>query len=230
MASTRFDGVVGLTHAFVFVPDSIAYIVKQALHLDLPRRMQISFYQIIQAISEATGKELSVENITGALRSTYHTGGPAYEGRMVLRSFNMTNTPGTPGSTPADGESSDRPRYMKAKVSVDGIIRTIEGEGNGPLSSFLNALYRAFGIELSIREYTEHAIGGGSNVQAASYVELIPPQADEKDKTKGGFWGIGVDPDITGSGLRAVLSAANNAWAGKELKGLDIVPSAARLS
>ena len=192
--------------------------------------MQISFYQIIQAISEATGKELSVENITGALRSTYHIGGPAYEGRMVLRSFNMTNTPGTPGSTPADGESGDRPRYMKAKVSVDGIIRTIEGEGNGPLSSFLNALYRAFGVELSIREYTEHAIGGGSNVQAASYVELIPPQADEKDKTKGGFWGIGVDPDITGSGLRAVLSAANNAMAGKELKGLDIAPSAARLS
>jgi 2-isopropylmalate synthase len=192
--------------------------------------MQVSFYQVIQAMSESTGKELSVESITGALRSTYHIDGSAYEGRMVLRSFNMTNAPGTPGSTPADGESGDRPRLMKAKVSVDGIIRVIEGEGNGPLSSFLNALHRAFGVELSIREYTEHAIGGGSDVRAASYVELIPPQADEKDKTKGGFWGIGVDPDITGSGLRAVLSAANNAMEGKELKGLDIGPSAARIN
>lgn len=208
----------------------IAYIIKQALHLDLPRRMQVSFYSIIQAMSEATGKELSVEMITGALRNTYHIGGSAYEGRMVLRSFNLSNAPGSPGGTPADAEAGpDRPRVMKAKVSVDGIVRHIEGQGNGPLSSFLNALHTAFGIELSIREYTEHAIGGGSDVRAASYVELIPPDADERDKTQGGFWGVGVDPDITGSGLRAVLSAANNAMEGKTLKGLEIA-SAARIA
>jgi 2-isopropylmalate synthase len=188
--------------------------------------MQVSFYQVVQAMSEATGKELSVENITGALRSTYHTGGPAYEGRMVLRSFELTNAPLSNGpegtSTPADGESgSDRPRLMKAKISVDGITRIIEGEGNGPLSSFLSALKRGLGIELSVREYTEHAIGGGSDVRAASYVELIPPQADERDKTRGGYWGIGIDPDITGSGLRAVLSAANNAVGDGPLRPAD---------
>lgn len=201
----------------------IAYIIKQALHLDLPRRMQVSFYQVVQAISESTGKELSVENITGALRSTYHFGGPAYEGRMVLRSFSLENASNTPGATPSDPEETgSQARVIKAKVSVDGIVRQIQGQGNGPLSSFLDALRNAFGIELSVREYTEHAVGGGSDVRAASYVELIPPQADEKDKTKGGYWGIGVDPDITGSGLRAVLSAANNAYQGLELKGLDI--------
>jgi 2-isopropylmalate synthase len=125
--------------------------------------MQVSFYQIIQAMSEATGKELSVESITGALRSTYHVGGPAYEGRMALRSFNLTNAPGTPGGTPADGESGDRPRYMKAKVSVDGIIRTIEGQGNGPLSSFLDALNRAFGIELSEEDPTSELLPTSSS-------------------------------------------------------------------
>lgn len=201
----------------------IAYIVKQALHLDLPRRLQIAFYRIVQAISEATGKELSVDDITSALRRAYCVGGSAYEGRMVLRSFTLTDAPGSPGATPADVEAGpDRPRHMKARVSVDGIVRHIEGSGNGPLSSFLDALYRAFGIELSIREYSEHAIGGGSDVRAASYIELIPPEADQKDKTQGGFWGIGIDPDITGSGLRAVLSAANNAMQGRQLMGLEI--------
>lgn len=199
----------------------IAYIVKQALSLDLPRRMQIAFYKVVQDISEKTGKELKVDNITGALKSTYFIGGPQYDGRMVLRGFNLKDTQSTPGGTPADVEAGpDRQRTMTAKIQVDGIVRNIEGHGNGPLSSFLDGLRVYLGIDLSIREYSEHAIGGGSDVRAASYVELIPPEADEKDKTQGGFWGIGVDPDITGSGLRAVLSAANNAIGKRELSGL----------
>lgn len=199
----------------------IAYIVKQALSLDLPRRMQIAFYRIVQEMSEQTGKELSVEDITGALRRSYHVGGHQYDGRMVLRGFNLTDANATPAGTPADNDHDgpDRQRTLIAKVQVDGIVRHIEGHGNGPLSSFLDALRQGLGIDLSIREYSEHAIGGGSDVKAASYVELIPPEADQKDKTQGGYWGVGVDPDITGSGLRAVLSAANNAIGKRELSG-----------
>nr|GFD58449.1 hypothetical protein [Tanacetum cinerariifolium] len=80
---------------------------------------------------------------------------------------------------------------------------------NGPLSSFLDALQGDFGMKLSIREYSEHGVGAGSDVKAATYVELVPFDSDPKDKTKGGFWGIGVDADITASGLKAVMSAAN---------------------
>jgi 2-isopropylmalate synthase len=199
---------------------SIAYIVKQSLSLDLPRRMQIAFYKVVQAISEATGRELSVADITDALRSEYHIGGAQFDGRIVLRSFTLSDSVTDGTSTPADSESGpDRQRTLTAKVSVDGIVRHISGTGNGPLSAFLNALNSGLGIDLTIREYSEHAIGGGSDVKAASYVEVIPPQADAKDKTQGGFWGIGVDPDITGSGLRAVLSAANGALGKGELKG-----------
>lgn len=203
-----------------FSPCSIAYIVKQSLALDLPRRMQIAFYKVVQAISESTGRELSVTDITDALRSEYHIGGPQFDGRIVLRSFTLSDSVTEGAPTPADPESGpDRQRTLTAKVSVDGIVRHITGHGNGPLSAFLNALNSGLGIDLTIREYSEHAIGGGSDVKAASYVEVIPPQADAKDKTQGGFWGIGVDPDITGSGLRAVLSAANNALGKGELKG-----------
>lgn len=198
----------------------IAYIVKQAQSLDLPRRMQIAFYKVVQAISEATGRELSVQDITDALRREYHVGGAQFDGRIVLRSYNLTDSVTDGTATPADSESGpDRQRTLTAKVLVDGVVRHISGTGNGPLSAFLNALKSGLGIDLSVREYSEHAIGGGSDVKAASYVEVIPPNADAKDKTQGGFWGIGVDPDITGSGLRAVLSAANNAIGKSELKG-----------
>ena len=101
------------------------------------------------------------------------------------------------------------PKRLRAKVAVDGKLRDVSGEGNGPLSSFLDALIGDLGISLSIREYSEHSVGVGSDVKAATYVELIPPDADPKDKTKGGYWGVGVDADITASGLKAVVSAAN---------------------
>lgn len=34
----------------------VAYLVQRALQLDLPRRMQVDFYQVIQALSERTSK------------------------------------------------------------------------------------------------------------------------------------------------------------------------------
>jgi 2-isopropylmalate synthase len=98
---------------------------------------------------------------------------------------------------------------------VDKKTYKITGDGNGPLSSFLDALNADLGIQLSIREYSEHSVGTGSDVKAATYIEVIPPNADPKDKTKGGFWGVGVDADITASGLKAVVSAAN-AWLGDQ--------------
>ncbi|WWC87582.1 2-isopropylmalate synthase [Kwoniella dendrophila CBS 6074] len=219
----------------------IAYIVKSALALDLPRRMQIAFYKVIQQRSEATGKEMTSKDITTAFRQTYHLGGSIYDGRLVLKSFvtvdirsAVPSAVGTPSLSPDRSRSHGRidsitgitaepspdrsldsnlpsaSKRLTAKVLIDGALREISGEGNGPLSSFLDALQGDLGITLSIREYTEHAVGAGSDVKAATYVELIPPNVDAKDKTKGGFWGVGVDADITASGLKAVISAAND--------------------
>nr|ODN87360.1 2-isopropylmalate synthase [Cryptococcus depauperatus CBS 7841] len=222
----------------------IAYIVKSALSLDLPRRMQIAFYKVIQERSEVTGKEMTSKDITTAFRQTYHLGGSIYDGRLVLKSFaavdlhssKPNSATGTPDLSPGrsrsqtrmaplnllsdsiaesspdrnlDGDLPSSSKRLTAKVIVDGKVYEISGKGNGPLSSFLNALQSDLGIVLSIREYTEHAVGAGSDVKAATYVELIPSTVDAKDKSQGGFWGVGVDVDITASGLKAVVSAAN---------------------
>lgn len=212
----------------------IAYIIKQAMALDMPRRMQIAFYRVIQGLSEEKGKEVTSKDITTAFRATYHLGGTTYDGRIVLKSFMTRDMDPSGSSTPsnsnhvsnlsmsidnlklsgsgADDKNEDlrvAPKRLNAKVQVDGALREINGEGNGPLSSLLDALQADLGIALSIREYTEHGVGAGSDVKAATYVELIPADVDAKDRTKGGYWGVGVDADITASGLKAVISAAN---------------------
>ncbi|KIO19987.1 hypothetical protein M407DRAFT_245972 [Tulasnella calospora MUT 4182] len=192
----------------------IAYIVKQALKLDMPRRMQMSFYQVIQAISDKTGKEMTTEDITGAFRKTYCYG-PKNEGRLALRSFAIADAsrPGTPTpeseasrSSSPSSTATPSPRRFVGKLSVDGIVREVRGSGTGPLAALLDAIRTYLDVDLAVREYSEHSLEEGTEVKAGSFVELITPGTE---RGVGGFWGVGADADIAGSGLRAVLSAAN---------------------
>lgn len=195
--------------------------------------MQVAFYQVIQKRSEETGLELSVADITSTFASTYAVP-PHNTPRLFLRSFRLVD-PSSPSASglqsPADNddEISDRRRSIQAKVSVDGISVVLQGEGNGPLSSLLDALKQQLSLDLSVREYSEHAVGTGSETSAASYVELIGADIDPKDKARQGFWGVGIDGDITGSGLRAVLSAASSALGDRhvDISKLMAKPSAA---
>lgn len=202
----------------------IAYLVKQHLGLDIPRKMQIVFYQVIQVISDREAREMTVEDITTAFRKAYHLGGSKYEGRLVLRSFKISDEakPDPVDQSPYDSdEAPDERRRFDGTISVDGVLRVIRGDGNGPLSALLDALRTHLDIDLSIREYVEHTIGDGTNAKAASYVELTEPNRDPRERGQG-WWGAAIDTDIAGSGLRAVLSAVNNAIGDRALPELKL--------
>ena len=83
--------------------------------------------------------------------------------------------------------------------------RSFDGSGNGPLSSFTDALRQGCGIALDIVNYDEHAIGKGSGTQAAAYIECALPDGRT-------VYGVGIDVDIGEASMKAVLSAANNAY------------------
>jgi len=191
----------------------IAYLVKQHLHLDLPRRLQIAFYQVIQAISDREAREMTVDDITTAFRQTYHYGGSKYHGRLTLKNFKIS------ASDLSEDETADETRQFDGTISVDDTYRVIRGDGNGPLSALLNALRKSLDIDFAVREYSEHAIAEGTDSKAASYVELVPTNDHKSTKS---WWGVGVDSDIAGSGLRAVLSAINSAIGDRTLPELKL--------
>ncbi|CAL1705324.1 unnamed protein product [Somion occarium] len=201
----------------------IAYLVQQHLGLDLPRKMQVAFYQVVQDIADREAREMRPEDITTAFRETYHFGSSKYEGRLVLKSFKISSEP-SPDTTGSDEQPADERRLFDGTISVDGALRVMRGDGNGPLSALLDALRTHLDIDFIIREYAEHSIGEGSNVKAASYVELVRGGQDIKDARKAteSWWGVGVDSDIAGSGLRAVLSAVNSAIGDRELPELKL--------
>ena len=79
-----------------------------------------------------------------------------------------------------------------------------DGRGVHELRHLLAALAESGGPLMDIVDYSEHAIGQGSNVQAAAYVECRT--ADGRS-----LFGCGLDTDVATASVRAILSAANGA-------------------
>ncbi|KAF4576643.1 hypothetical protein EYR40_000887 [Pleurotus pulmonarius] len=196
----------------------IAYIIKQNLLLDLPRKLQVAFYQVVQAVADREAREMTVEDITTAFRSTYHYGGGKYSGRLSLRHFKVSVEP-LEGESESGDEAADSRRRFDGTLSVDGQLRVLRGDGNGPLSALLDALRTHLDIDFAIREYTEHSISEGQEAKAASYVEIVP--SNDRKSTQS-WWGVAVDSDIAASGLRALLSAVNTAIGDRKLPELKL--------
>ena len=98
----------------------------------------------------------------------------------------------------------------KGVIEIDGKEHSIEGVGNGALSSLANAI-KNLGIELDIADYEEHAITtkatgekGGKNVKAATYIECTAFGSKQK------VWGVGIHEDVVLASLHALLSAASS--------------------
>lgn len=197
----------------------IAFLIKQHLYLDLPRKIQISFYQVVQALAEKEAREMTVDDITTAFRRTYKFGGSKYAGRLALRNFRISTERGDDPAEFSGDDVPDERRRFDGTLSVDGVYRVIRGDGNGPLSALLDALRTHLDIDYTIREYIEHSVGEGKDAKAASYVEVVPV-GDRKSSQS--WWGVGLDADIAGSGLRALLSAVNGAIGDRALPELKL--------
>ena len=168
----------------------VAYIMKADHGLALPRRLQIEFSGVIQKIAEGTageGGEVTSKEMWDAFTEEYLAPVRPLE-RMKQR---------------VDAAEEDSGvTHIVATVKVDGVETEINGSGNGPLAAFVEALGHV-GFDVAVLDYSEHAMSGGEDAQAAAYVE-----AEIGGRT---VWGVGIAPSITTASLRAVVSAVNRA-------------------
>jgi 2-isopropylmalate synthase len=167
----------------------VAYILKNDYHLDLPRRLQIEFMRVIQGITDASGTEITPEEIWNAFQATYLSPMPALE----LIEHDTSDHSGTGGA--------DRTR-LQAVIRTHGVQRTIVGHGNGPIAALTDTLARDCGIHVQVVDYSEHAIGSGSDATAVAFVEAAGDGG-------AAVWGVGLSSNILTASLRAVVSAAN---------------------
>src|SRR5882757_5380925 len=156
----------------------VAYLLKTDHGLELPRALQVDFSRIVQDWTDRTGKEASPADIWTMFCERYF--GQGEIDLVEYRTFPNANG-----------------RTINATIIDRGDERIIEGHGSGPLDAFVDALRRAGIANIAVLAYHEHALGAGSDAQAAAYVEAGLPDG----KT---IFGAGIDRDIVRASLRAV--------------------------
>jgi len=165
----------------------VAYLLERDHQYLLPRRLQIEFSQVVQAAVDASGKELTSDELAALFSAEYlSTTGP-----FVYRSHQLAAT--------ADGADRER---ITLHVDRDGSPVTLTGSGSGPI----DALVAALGLPMDVLSYSEHSRSAGSGAQAVAYVEITT-------HSRVTLFGVGIHNNIITASLLAVVSAVNRAMA-----------------
>ena len=174
----------------------VAYLLGTTRKLELPRRLQIEFSRIVQRHTDTYGGEVDGARLWSIFADEYLPAAAAPEadlsrwGRFELRGATLTSA--------GDDEDST----LTVTLVDGGAEKHLTAAGNGPLDAFVTAL-ESTGLSVRILDYVEHALSEGRDAKAASYVEC------EVDGQV--LWGVGIDPSITTSSFKAVISALNRA-------------------
>lgn len=162
----------------------IAFLLKRDHGITMPRRMQVEFSAIVQALADASETELTSEQIWDVFERTYLA--PVREqSSFIYRSHRLFEH--------ADGQG-----IALELADADGNVKTVEGSGNGPIAATVAAL----GLPLRVDSYEERSLSAGSDAAALAIVEAAIPGVP------GSRFGVGQHSNIITASILAMLSAA----------------------
>ncbi|RYF36361.1 MAG: 2-isopropylmalate synthase [Comamonadaceae bacterium] len=154
----------------------ISYLLETEYGLELPRRLQIEFSQVVQGVMDASGKELSAQDLWELFQREYRVGGAGVTHQVQ--------------ETGPDGAVR-----LSAAVEIGGRKLAVQGEGNGPIDAFVQGLSRATGQPIRVLDYHEHAVASGADAKAVAYLEL---RVGERT-----LFGVGSDANIVSASVRS---------------------------
>lgn len=166
----------------------VAYILESEFGLQFPKAMHAEFGKVIKSLADVKGNELSSTQLFMAFEEEYLNRDEPFE----LEDF-ASHSVETNGSKMIE---------CLAHLKVDGVRREVRAQGNGPIDAFVRALNQGDLANFQVLSYSEHAIGQGSDAQAAAYVQIqtAPTQT---------FFGAAIATDTKLAAVQAVVSALN---------------------
>ena len=160
----------------------VAFVMERDYGLHLPRWVQTELAVIVQQASEAKSGEVDSATINTLFRDSFVRD----DAPVALQGYHI------------DKDGSD---VIEARIKQDKQEKSIRGEGEGAISAFVDAWQSYSGQQISVVDYSEHAIGEGTDAEAVAYVHLnIDGQR---------VIGVAFDHDTISASLKAVLSALN---------------------
>lgn len=165
----------------------VAWVLEQDYGLELPKALLPEIREAVQRLSDQVAREITSEEVH----------------RIFLDEFVNPEGPyKLLGYWPRPDETDPTQIHGELRISVDGVERTAQADGNGPVSAFVHAMRKLGAPGFSIEDYDEQAIGKGAEAQAVAYVPL---------KLDGGevFYGVGIDTNIDQAAVRAIVAGLN---------------------
>ena len=166
----------------------VAFIMENYFGFKLPKGMHKEFADVIQKLSEKQG-EIAPDQIMSEFKSCY------LEKKEPLH-FNKCRIEDIT-------DRDDSCTSVEVLYTNHGVEKSFVAYGNGPIDAVQRGLMKELDIEIKVLDYTEHALGGGSNAQAAAYIHVLD------GKTGRTTFGVGVSSNITRASIRAIFSALN---------------------
>ena len=130
-----------------------SYLLEQQLGINLPRWMQVELAAPVQQASEASAGELNSQQIAQVFTQHFMPAGGAYS----LLNYQIDN---------ADGQLQ-----LQGELNHQGQIVRIQGQGNGSISAFVNALNQKLGSDIQILQFDEQALAARTDAQAIAFVQ-----------------------------------------------------------
>jgi 2-isopropylmalate synthase len=167
----------------------IAYLLETEYQLELPRRLQIEFSQVVQGVLDDLGKEMTAAELWAVFEREYALGATQAP-RIVQQHVDQA------------GEGV----RIAARLVMQGRDWPIEGCGTGPVDAFVAGLGGLLDTSVEVLDYHEHSIGSGADAKAVAYFELRFGRALT-------LFGVGIDSNIVSASLEAIASGVQRAVA-----------------
>ncbi|MGL5019631.1 MAG: 2-isopropylmalate synthase, partial [Luteolibacter sp.] len=165
----------------------VAYVLDREHGFDLPKSMHPQVGKRIYDLADELGRELTTDEIREAFLAEFvNIAKP-----LDVVDYELIHHVRERGEV-----------QCQAGILLNGEKKAIAGIGNGPINAFVHALEGAGLKDFKVTDYRSHAVRGGSDASAASYVQV---QHDDGRL----LWGAGVDPSIEMAGLKALVTAWN---------------------
>ena len=161
----------------------VAYILEHHFQCILPKRIQPTVSQFIQRRVEASGTEITPNEIWRI-----------FETEFINRS-DILQLLNTETQLESNGTVTSR-----LSIAYNQAVHQLSAAGNGPIDATKKALQPLFPT-LTIESYAEHSLSRGSDSAAICYLTV------NIDTTM--FHGVGIDTNITLASIKALISAIN---------------------
>ena len=169
----------------------VAYVMETEFGCLLPKTMQPEFGQVVQELTDRTGREVEAQEIWKAFQAEY------LEADQPVRFIDYAIATAADDSSRMDGVLT---------IARNGEELRLEGTGNGPIDALKDALGTAGLADFRLTHYSEHSLGQGTDSTAIAYIQIAAGNGVQ-------CFGAGTHPNIAKASALALISALNRSIA-----------------